>query len=167
MLKVVKYFAIIGAVLVMMIAASVIFLFPRSPELPGPPGPEIEPEHYWRVQANEEQLQRIRELWGKDMTVGEFLEEVYPQALNEMPKDIVRFLFRLKVNWPTPSMDADHPLFGGIAGTITSGNKAPAKEKSFSFTYYLGKQSMEELPRQFQNSSDSQEMYHISIYTGN
>lgn len=43
--------------------------------------------------ANEEQLKIINELDGKDITEGEFLEKVFPEALADMPKETRDFLY--------------------------------------------------------------------------
>jgi hypothetical protein len=43
--------------------------------------------------ANEEQLKIINELDGKDITEGEFLEMVFPEALADMPKETKDFLY--------------------------------------------------------------------------
>ncbi len=44
--------------------------------------------------ANEKQLKIINELDGKDITEGEFLEKVFPEALEDMPKETKDFLYR-------------------------------------------------------------------------
>lgn len=57
----------------------------------------------YSVTANEEQLETIRELWGQDITRGEFMEKVFPESLEDMPEDILEGLYETKITWPDSS----------------------------------------------------------------
>jgi len=50
--------------------------------------------------ANEEQLEMINQLWGQDITIGEFLEKVMPEALVDAPEEMNKHRYATKMNWP-------------------------------------------------------------------
>jgi len=55
------------------------------------------------VSANEEQLEIIRQLWGQNITRGEYMEKVMPEVLVDTPEEIVKQLYATKMDWPDPS----------------------------------------------------------------
>lgn len=55
----------------------------------------------WSLELNSrEQLKLINELLSKDISVAELLKRVYPEALEDMPKDMLDCLYLVKVDWP-------------------------------------------------------------------
>lgn len=50
--------------------------------------------------ATKEQVDKINELWGKDITAGEYFQQIHPQLLVDMPDDIRVQLFKKKWIWP-------------------------------------------------------------------
>jgi hypothetical protein len=62
--------------------------------------------------ASPEQVAKINELWGKDITVGEYFTQVSPELLVDMPADIKAQLFKKKWVWPTTQ----------VSGTATQPN---------------------------------------------
>ena len=53
-----------------------------------------------RVSATPEQVAKINELWGKDITVGEYFTQVHPALLVDMPAEIKEKIFKKKWIWP-------------------------------------------------------------------
>jgi len=49
--------------------------------------------------ATPEQVAKINELWGKDITIGEYYEQVCPVFLVNMPADLKEKLYTKKWNW--------------------------------------------------------------------
>ncbi len=70
------------------------------------------------IQANEEQLELIGELWGEDITYGEFLEQVFPEVVEDMPEDIREQVYLSQMEWPDPT--ADYPQSGQMVGVTGS-----------------------------------------------
>jgi len=55
----------------------------------------------WSLELNDkQQLEIMNQLLGKDISVAEVLEQVYPRALEGMPKDLLDCLYSVKVDWP-------------------------------------------------------------------
>ena len=52
--------------------------------------------------ANEEQLEMINQLWGQDITIGEFTEKVMPEVMEDMPVEILEYKYATKMIWPDP-----------------------------------------------------------------
>jgi len=52
--------------------------------------------------ANEEQLEMIKQLWGQDITVGEFTEKVMPEVMEDMPVEILKYKYATKMIRPDP-----------------------------------------------------------------
>jgi len=55
------------------------------------------------ISANEEQLEIINQLVGQDITIGEFMEKVFPEVLEDMPEEIAKNLYATEMIWPNPS----------------------------------------------------------------
>jgi|GEM_PF-2396593 len=51
--------------------------------------------------ASPAQLEKINELWGKDITIGEYLTQVHPSLLEDMPADVKKTIFEKKWRWST------------------------------------------------------------------
>lgn len=60
--------------------------------------------------ASPAQLEMINQLWGKDITIGEYLTEVHPSLLEEMPADVKKTIFEKKWRWPTAEEMTAQPL---------------------------------------------------------
>jgi hypothetical protein len=56
--------------------------------------------HGHSVSANEEQLEIIRQLWGQNITIGEYMEKVMPEVLVDKPEELVKHLYATKMGWP-------------------------------------------------------------------
>ena len=145
----------------------------QSPEVLTPPpglGEEIDPQYHWRIQASEEQLQVIEQLWGKDLTVDEFLHNVCPEVAEEMPERLLKAAGEMQ--WPSETVRWDLSLSGGIIVTSSTSSifgceRAPIETPNHFFYYYVGKKSMEVLPRQLQITPVREQIYYyVSIYTG-
>jgi hypothetical protein len=59
-----------------------------------------------RASATQEQVDKINELWGKDITAGEYFEQIHPEFLVDMPAEIKEKLYQKKWIWPiSPDME--------------------------------------------------------------
>jgi hypothetical protein len=65
----------------------------------------MQPEqgYEWDMELNESQIEIANELWGSDITVGEFYETVCPEYLATMPEDMKQRLFSENMVWPKPT----------------------------------------------------------------
>lgn len=86
--------------------------------------------HRHSFSANEEQLEMINQLWGQDITIGEFLEKVMPKALVDAPEEMNEHRYATKMNWP----DRPDPL-SEVEGHSTG--VAKAFKSSFESTSLL------------------------------
>jgi hypothetical protein len=50
--------------------------------------------------ATQDQVDKINELWGTDLSVLEYYQQVHPQLLVDMPDDIREAIFLKRWNWP-------------------------------------------------------------------
>lgn len=53
-------------------------------------------------QTHEDKVELLKELWGKDMTLGEVLERVFPEALEGRTNEELEVLHSFKMIWPDP-----------------------------------------------------------------
>ncbi|HBC92542.1 MAG TPA: hypothetical protein DCZ10_06450 [Pelotomaculum sp.] len=53
--------------------------------------------------ASPEQLNIIKELWGTNISKGEYLENVFPEALKGLPEDVLKQLYNIPMVWPNPN----------------------------------------------------------------
>ena len=145
----------------------------QSPEVLTPPpglGEEIDPQYHWRIQASEEQLQVIEQLWGKDLTVDEFLHNFCSEVAEEVPERLLKAAGEMQ--WPSETVRWDLSLSGGIVVTSSSSSifgceRAPIEAHDSLFYYYVGKKSMQVMPRQIQITPVREQIYYyVSIYTG-
>ncbi|AKB27608.1 hypothetical protein MSSIT_0889 [Methanosarcina siciliae T4/M] len=96
--------------------------------------------------ANESQLKKLNEISGQDMSVGEFMEEVFPDVQAKTPKDIVELDYKTKMVWPTPTLPAaklfpkvkiEIPSHIAFAQSSLYANSAPEAEfSSTTFMFY-------------------------------
>jgi len=108
------------------------------------------------VRANQEQLKLIQELYGKPITMGEYLERVYPdeleKILKETPKGTRGYLYKTKMRWeplpeqpPTTGVDVESPTIeqthsiGQGHGNNRAGGSGPRISQLINLyiTYYL------------------------------
>jgi len=59
----------------------------------------------WSIDSDDEQIKLINELWGTDITIGEYYEKVFPLHLEGLEKDLQNHLYTLKVTWPEPDLE--------------------------------------------------------------
>lgn len=52
------------------------------------------------LELNESQLEIANDLWGSNITVGEFYDKVCPEYLDTMPEELRLYLFTVKMEWP-------------------------------------------------------------------
>ena len=50
--------------------------------------------------ATMDQVKKINELWGSDITIGEYMEKVHPEHLVGVPDDVKKEMYQRKMNWP-------------------------------------------------------------------
>ncbi|MDO9326710.1 MAG: hypothetical protein Q7T80_17300 [Methanoregula sp.] len=53
-----------------------------------------------RASATQEQVDKINELWGIDITAGEYFEQIHPEFLVDMPAEIKEKLYKKQWIWP-------------------------------------------------------------------
>ncbi|MBE0481340.1 MAG: hypothetical protein IBX68_10215 [Dehalococcoidia bacterium] len=55
------------------------------------------------IEATQEQLKLLQDIWGTPMTIAEYLETVYPEELEkilkELPADLAKHLYETKFEW--------------------------------------------------------------------
>ena len=76
------------------------------------------------LQANETQLSIIRELCGTDVTVGEVLERVFPEVLEDMPDYLAERMYATTMEWPTTDMNDPQSASNGSL-TLTAEGSTP------------------------------------------
>ncbi|MDO9324883.1 MAG: hypothetical protein Q7T80_08000 [Methanoregula sp.] len=53
-------------------------------------------------------VELIKSLIGKNVSVGEYYEKVSPDTMKDMPLDLRKQLFQTKMEWPAPISEADY-----------------------------------------------------------
>lgn len=56
--------------------------------------------------SSPEQVKMINELWGSDITIGEYMEKVHPEQLVGVSDEIKKEMHQRKMNWPEEKNDA-------------------------------------------------------------
>jgi len=90
----------IGAILLgfLLVAMVLVPIVSAAPDMAG---------KITRVSATQDQVDKINELWGKDITAGEYFTQVHPELLVDMPDEIREKLFKKKWVWPeSPNEDS-------------------------------------------------------------
>jgi hypothetical protein len=125
------------------------------------PGEIVTPGHWWKTDLNEQQLKTLQTLWGTDMTMAQFLEQICPEALQQLPKEGVDAMGG-RINWFQKWQDFEQSqrmCIGAGAGTRDEGITI--------FEIYLGRRAEEETT--FQRNKEppivADRYYRISIYT--
>jgi len=55
---------------------------------------------HFKATANEKQLETLNRLYNTDITFGELVEAVYPEALAHIPERTLQNMYKTKVTWP-------------------------------------------------------------------
>ena len=85
--------------------------------------------------ANEEQIERIRQLWDQDISLGELFEQVFPEILEQMPEDQVERLYDNRMCWHGfESPDLEHNYLKSIKVTVDIGPWHIAEPEYDTFT---------------------------------
>jgi len=51
-------------------------------------------------ELNESQLYLLNEIWGTNITMGEYYELIYPEFLDGMPQELRSWMFNKTMEWP-------------------------------------------------------------------
>lgn len=89
-----------------------IFMMPSTVSVSVNPATEQNRTMSHSISANEGQIEVANQLVGQDITIGEFMEQVLPEALENMPEKAVEDMFATKMIWPgprDPSPESDLP----------------------------------------------------------
>ncbi len=62
---------------------------------------DVKKEQRFSMVANEEQLKTLNSLYGTDISYGELIEKVYPEALKDIPDEILADMYKTKQQWPS------------------------------------------------------------------
>lgn len=62
------------------------------------------------ITTNEATLRLIDELWGTDITIGEYLEKVHPEFLIDMPDDAKKDVYLQKMAWSATNLQSTNVL---------------------------------------------------------
>jgi hypothetical protein len=52
------------------------------------------------VQATQEQVAKINKLWGSDITIGDYMEQVHPEQLVGVSDEVIKEMHQRKMHWP-------------------------------------------------------------------
>jgi hypothetical protein len=52
------------------------------------------------VQATPEQVAKINQLWGSDITIGDYMEQVHPEQLVGVSDEVIKEMHQRKMHWP-------------------------------------------------------------------
>lgn len=69
--------------------------------------------------ATPEQLDKINALWGKDITIGEYMEQVHPEHLVGVPDDVKKIMYQLKMIWPDAKNETKIAQLSRLTTTLT------------------------------------------------
>lgn len=56
----------------------------------------------------------IDELWGQNISVGEYFEQAHPEVLAEMPDDVRSEIYEQKMTWPETTVADENSLVGRL-----------------------------------------------------
>lgn len=89
--------------------------------------------------ANEEQMERMRQFQGRDISLGELFEQVFPGILEQMPEDQVERLYDNDMCWHGfESPDLEHNYLKSIKVTVNIGPWHITEPKYDTFTLAMG-----------------------------
>jgi phage pi2 protein 07 len=129
------------------------------------PGETVMPGHWWKTDLNEQQLKTLQTLWGSDMTIEEFVRQLWPDVMQELPSEMVDIWKQGNVFWPTAKFeDWERSAFQMMCFGPTTAKEGEAMK---CFDVYLGNTALEE--RTFGRSRDfglvEDRCYRVSMYT--
>ncbi len=62
---------------------------------------EMYPEKTWnQSELNESQLSLLTDIWGANITMGEYYELIYPEYLDRMPPELRSSMYNTTMKWP-------------------------------------------------------------------
>ncbi len=61
------------------------------------------------VQATPEQVEKINELWGSDITIGDYMEQVHPEQLVGVSDEVIKEMHQRKMHWPEDNQAIKEP----------------------------------------------------------
>lgn len=96
------WIGIAGILVIALIVAGVIFI-PGMFNKPLDDSEQITitPGHWWKSKLNDEQIEQMKQLFGKDITSKQFLAEVCPDALQELPPEVQSIYETMEFDWTT------------------------------------------------------------------
>ncbi|WP_292419879.1 hypothetical protein [Methanoregula sp.] len=72
------------------------------------------------VQATAEQVEKINQLWGSDITIGDYMERVHPEQLVGVSDEVIKEMHQRKMHWPDENkMPAEQAQPDSILATLT------------------------------------------------
>jgi len=75
------------------------------------PAVSAQPQEPMEVATTDEAtLRLIDELWGTDITIGEYLEKVDPEALTDMPDEVKKDVYQRKMPWSADDQESTNAL---------------------------------------------------------
>jgi hypothetical protein len=162
-----KYlWAIIAGVCVLMLVAVGVAFVPRLlNSSSGETNQEIlEPGHWQRAMLNKEQVEILRALWGKEVTIAQLIEEVWPGVLQEIPAEGVSVLDQRSVDWPAETMD--EALKFPLVFCAGYGLPAPLDDSGSTplFYCYIGTEAWERNTLFNVTNRRAETLYRISMY---
>jgi hypothetical protein len=61
------------------------------------------------VQATPDQVAKINELWGSDITIGDYMEQVHPEQLVGVSDEVIKEMHQRKMQWPEDNAPIAEP----------------------------------------------------------
>jgi hypothetical protein len=72
------------------------------------------------VQATPEQVAKINQLWGSDITIGDYMEQVHPEQLAGVSDEVIKEMHQRKMHWPgEDEIAAEQAQPDSILATLT------------------------------------------------
>jgi hypothetical protein len=125
----------------------------------------VMPEHWWKTDLNEQQLKTLQASWGSEMPMKEFVFNLWPEVMQELPSEMVDTWERKGVYWPTEKFE---DWERGPFQTMCFGLVVPEDGQTTQcFDVYLGTQAAEEttLRRSTDLGLVEDRCYRVSMYT--
>lgn len=69
--------------------------------------------------ATPQQLEKINALWGKDITIGDYMEQVHPEHLVGVSDDIKKIMHERKMIWPDGKNETRMTQLSRLTSTLT------------------------------------------------
>ena len=162
-----KYlWAIIAGVCVLMLVAAGAAFVPRLLNSSSAEMNQqiLEPGHWQRTMLDKEQVEILRGLWGKEVTIAQLIDAVWPGALQELPNEGAGVLGQHSVSWPGKTMDdgLKYPFVlcagYGLSAPLEGAGLAPF------LSCYIGTQGWETNTLFNATNRTAETFYRISMY---